>query len=86
MITQLVEPSCKPALGALRYREHWAQRERKSARGFFFFPLSNFAPLPFVWTFRQTVSRKSTTHTQYLFNSQKLKLHFQRSVDQGGML
>ena len=38
MITQLVEPSCTPALGALRYRELWAQRERKSARGLLFFP------------------------------------------------
>ena len=31
-ITQLVEPSCTPAPGAFIYREHWAQRERKSAR------------------------------------------------------
>ena len=73
-ITQPVEPFCTPALGAFRYREHWAQRERKyvggGEGGFLFFPLSDFAPLPSIWTSRQTVSRKSTAHTQYLFNSQ----------------
>ena len=44
-ITQPVEPSCTPALGAFRYREHWAQRERKymgggGRRGGFFFSRS----------------------------------------------
>ena len=84
-ITQLVEASCTPAPGAFRYREH---EKENQGTGFFFFPLSNFAPLPSIWTSRQTVSGKSTAHTQYLFNSQKLQveLHFQRSVDQGGVL
>jgi len=45
-ITQLVEPSCTPAPGAFIYREHWAQRERKSASGLPFFPALWFCTSP----------------------------------------